>query len=135
MFGLECAMDELAYKLKIDPLELRLKNYAEKDPSSGKPFSSKALRECYTEGARRFGWSKRESKTGAMTVGNDLIGWGMASATMTTFRFPGTARATLEKNGDVLIESGTQDIGTGVYTIMPQLSEFARRHSSRTETT
>ncbi|CAN5391160.1 xanthine dehydrogenase family protein molybdopterin-binding subunit [soil metagenome] len=122
MFGLESAMDELAYKLEIDPLELRLKNYAEKDPTSGKPFSSKALRECYAEGAERFGWKNREPKIRSMTDGDDLIGWGMASAMMGTFRFASTARVTLEKNGDILIESGTQEIGTGVYTIMPQIA-------------
>ncbi|MBA3712399.1 MAG: xanthine dehydrogenase family protein molybdopterin-binding subunit [Pyrinomonadaceae bacterium] len=122
MFGLECAMDELAVVLKMDPVELRLKNYAERDPTKGKPFSSKKLRECYSEGAQRFGWERRNPKPGSMREGHDLIGWGMASALMETYRFPATARVTLERGGTVLIESGTQEIGTGVYTIMPQIA-------------
>ena len=122
MFGLECAMDELAYELGMDPVELRLKNYAERDPTKGKPFSSKKLRECYADGARRFGWKRRNPKPGSMRDGHELIGWGMASALMETYRFPAAARVTLESGGSVLIESGTQEIGTGVYTIMPQIA-------------
>ena len=122
MFGLECAMDELADELGMDPIELRLKNYAERDPTKGKPFSSKKLRECYSEGARRFGWGRRNPKPGSMRDGHELIGWGMASASMETFMNPSTARVTLERGGTVLVESGTQEIGTGVYTIMPQIA-------------
>ncbi len=122
MFGLECAMDELAYELGMDPVELRLKNYAERDPTKGKPFSSKKLRECYLEGAQRFGWERRTPKPGSMRDGHDLIGWGMASGLMETYRFPAAARVTIERGGTVLIESGTQEIGTGVYTIMPQIA-------------
>jgi xanthine dehydrogenase YagR molybdenum-binding subunit len=122
MFGLECAMDELAVQLGMDPVALRLKNYAETDPTSGKPFSSKALRDCYSQGAERFGWERRTPAPGSMRDGRDLVGWGMASALMSTFRFPAAARVTLEKGGTVLIEMGTQEIGTGVYTIMPQIA-------------
>ncbi len=125
MFGLECAIDELASELDIDPVELRLRNYAEKDPTTGKPFSAKSLRECYRQGMERFGWARRKPKPGSMRDGNNLIGLGMASAIMTTFRFPAKARATLEKSGNVIIEAGTQEIGTGVYTVMPQIAAEA----------
>jgi xanthine dehydrogenase YagR molybdenum-binding subunit len=125
MVGLECAMDELAEKLDMDPLALRVKNHAPRDPTSGKPFSAKALLACYERGAELFGWSKRPRRPRSMSDGHDLIGWGMASAIMSTFRFPATARATLEPGGRFLLEAGTQEIGTGVYTIMPQIAADA----------
>ncbi len=78
-FALEIAMDELAYKLNIDPIELRLKNYAEKDPTTNKPFSSKHLRECYQQGAERFGWSKRNPTPRFKRRNDELIGWGVAT--------------------------------------------------------
>jgi xanthine dehydrogenase YagR molybdenum-binding subunit len=120
--GLECALDELAEELRMDPIELRLKNYAERDPTSNKPFSSKKLRDCYSIGAERFGWTDRDPRPGAMRKGGQLVGWGMATAIMTTFRFASTARVTLEKGGTVLIEAGTQEIGTGNMTILPQIA-------------
>jgi xanthine dehydrogenase YagR molybdenum-binding subunit len=120
--GLEIAMDELAYALRLDPVELRLRNYAEVDPTSGKRFSAKGLRACYEQGAQRFGWSRRTPEPRSMRDGRTLIGWGMASALMMTFRFPASARVTLEPEGTILIESSTQEIGTGVYTIMPQIA-------------
>jgi len=122
MFALESAMDELSYALGIDPLELRMLNYAETDPLSGKPFSSKKLREVYAEGARRFGWEKRPARPRSMADGGRLIGWGMASAIMSTFRFASTARVRLSANGAITIDAGCQEIGTGPYTIMPQLA-------------
>lgn len=122
MVGLECAMDELAEKLDMDPLELRVINHAERDPTSGKPFSSKELLACYRRGAELFGWKDRARRPRSMKRGNDLIGWGMASALMSTFRFPSSARVSLEPGGRFLVEAGTQEIGTGVYTIMPQLA-------------
>jgi len=122
MFALESAMDELAYLLKIDPLELRLRNYAETDPQNGKPFSSKKLREVYAEGAQRFGWSRRTPAPRSMRDGDKLIGWGLATGTMSTFRFASSARIRLAADGHVTIEAGSQEIGTGVYTIMPQLA-------------
>ena len=79
VYALECAMDELAYKLNIDPLELRLKNYAERDQNEDKPFSSKELRECYRQGAEKFGWAKRHPQPRSMRDGDHLIGWGMAT--------------------------------------------------------
>ena len=78
VYALECAMDELAVKLGIDPVELRLKNYAEEDQNEDKPFSSKELRECYRQGAERFGWARRDPEPRSMREGTTLIGWGMA---------------------------------------------------------
>jgi xanthine dehydrogenase YagR molybdenum-binding subunit len=122
MVALESAMDELAYALRMDPLELRLKNYAETDPINGKPFSSKKLREAYNEGARRFGWSRRSPAPRSMRDGDKLIGWGLATGIMSTFRFASSARIRLTVDGQVTIEAGCQEIGTGVYTIMPQIA-------------
>jgi xanthine dehydrogenase YagR molybdenum-binding subunit len=120
--GIECALDELAYSLALDPLELRLRNYSETDPTTGREFSQKNLRECYLAAAARFGWDRRSAEPRSMRIGNTLIGYGMASAIMSTFRFPSSARVTLEVDGNVLIESGTQDIGGGQYTILPQIA-------------
>src|SRR5205823_12452955 len=80
-FGLESAIDELAAKLAIDPIELRLKNYAQKDPENGRPFSSKSLRDCYAKGAERFGWSRRHPPPRSMRDGAALVGFGMSTAT------------------------------------------------------
>ncbi|MFN0139209.1 MAG: xanthine dehydrogenase family protein molybdopterin-binding subunit [Pyrinomonadaceae bacterium] len=116
MFALESALDELSYKLKIDPLELRLINYAETDPDNGKPFSSKELRKCYLEAAKRFGWEKRKPEPRSTKEGNWLIGSGMATGTWPAFLAPSSARVTLKGDGTALIESGTTDIGPGTYT-------------------
>ena len=86
LYALECAMDELAVKLRIDPLDLRLKNYAETNQAMGVPFSSKALRECYRQGAERFGWARRKPEPRSMRDGDMLIGWGMASGATTPCR-------------------------------------------------
>ena len=118
--ALETAMDELALKLNMDPLELRLKNYAEKDPGMQREFTSKNLREAYQDAAERFGWSKRNAKPGEMREGNKLIGHGMATATYPANRSTGMATITLQANGRIGIASGTQDLGTGTYTILTQ---------------
>ena len=122
LFALESAMDELAYELRLDPLELRLRNYAEVDPTRGVPFSSKKLRECYVEGARRFGWTARNPVPGATRIGGELVGVGMASAIMQTFRNAARARISINRQGEVRIESGTQEIGTGLTTVLPQIA-------------
>ena len=122
MFALESAMDELAYKLGIDPLELRLASYADTDPHSGKPFSSKKLREAYIEGARRIGWSERSMEPRSHRHGEKFVGLGMASAIMSTFRFACTARAVLKADGWIDIEAGTQEIGTGTRTVLAQVA-------------
>jgi xanthine dehydrogenase YagR molybdenum-binding subunit len=117
---LEIAMDELADKLNIDPVQLRLVNYAERDPVEDKPWSSKHLRECYTQAAERFGWSKRSAKPGQMIEGNNLIGYGMATATYPANRSAAQAVCRFLPNGRVFVGSGTQDLGTGMYTVMQQ---------------
>jgi xanthine dehydrogenase YagR molybdenum-binding subunit len=125
MFALESAMDELAYELGIDPLELRLRNHADADPTCGKPFSSKKLREVYAEGARRFGWSERSMRARSMQRDGRLVGWGVASAIMSTFRFPAKARVRLAADGSATVEAGCQELGTGAYAIMPQIAAEA----------
>ncbi len=118
MVALEIAMDELAVELGIDPVELRLRNYATADPTSGKPFSAKSLDWCYTAGADRFGWSRRIATPGAMRDGDLLVGWGMASALMATFRFGSTARLTARRDGTLVVETASHEIGTGVGTML-----------------
>ena len=121
-FALESAIDELAMALKMDPLEFRLRNYAETDLHEGKPYASKALRECYRQGAEMFGWSRRSQAPGSMRDGDVLIGWGMATATYPTHRMPAMAHVRLGANGTALVQVGTQDIGTGTYTVMSQIA-------------
>jgi xanthine dehydrogenase YagR molybdenum-binding subunit len=120
-FALESAMDELAYALHMDPLELRLKNHADVDPEDGKPWSSKSLRECYTLGAARFGWSGRDPRPASMRVGDELIGYGMATATYPTRRMPASAEVCLYPDGRVVAKTGSHDLGTGTYTVFAQL--------------
>ena len=121
-YSLEAAMDEMAYELKMDPVEFRLKNYAERDPQKNIPWSSKSLRECYARGAERFGWSKRTPKPRSMRKGNTLVGWGMATAVYPTRRSASNARAELHADGSFIVDAGTQDIGTGTYTVMTQIA-------------
>ncbi|MGB6132578.1 MAG: xanthine dehydrogenase family protein molybdopterin-binding subunit [Acidobacteriaceae bacterium] len=123
LFALESAMDELAIRLNMDPLELRLKNYAEQDESSSppRPWSSKHLRECYQTGAERFGWSKRNPKVGSMRRGDEILGWGMASAMWGAGRGAATVRVRLNADGTARASCATQDIGTGTYTIFAQV--------------
>jgi xanthine dehydrogenase YagR molybdenum-binding subunit len=118
---LEIALDELAEKLKMDPVELRLKNYAETDPShEGRPWSSKHLRECYGRGAEKFGWATRNTAPGQRSEGKWLIGYGMATATYPANRSSAQAIVRLLPGGRMFVASGTQDLGTGTYTIMAQ---------------
>ena len=120
--ALESAMDELAFKLNMDPLELRLKNYAEEDQNSKKPFSSKELRACYMQGAEKFGWSNRNPEPRSMRDGNQLIGWGVASASWDAQQQKCAAKAVLSPDGKLVVSSGTSDIGTGTYTVMTQIA-------------
>ncbi len=122
MFALECAMDELAAELRMDPMELRLRNYADVDPSEDKPFASKGLRECYRQGAAAFGWQRRILEPVSMRDGRTLIGWGMATSTYPTNRMAASALVRLLPDGTAVVQSGTQDIGTGTYTTMAQLA-------------
>jgi xanthine dehydrogenase YagR molybdenum-binding subunit len=118
-------MDELAVALSMDPVDLRLRNHADTVPSSGKPWSSKKLKECYADGAQRFGWSRRSSKPRAVRDGDWLVGYGMATATYPAHRLPAQASARLVPGGMVVVQSGTQDLGTGTYTIMTQVAADA----------
>mgnify|MGYP001355735293 CR=1 FL=1 len=118
MVALEIAMDELAVALGMDPVALRIINNAAVDPTSGKPFSSKELTRCFEVGADRFGWARRSPEPGSMRDGPVRIGWGVAGALMSTFRFAASARATFGRDGRVLIESAAHEIGTGVATTL-----------------
>jgi xanthine dehydrogenase YagR molybdenum-binding subunit len=124
-FALESALDEMAYALKIDPLELRLQNYAERDPGTQLPWSGKSLRECYRVAAERFGWAKRNPATRSMTAGDQLVGWGMATATYPANRQPAKASAAILADGTALVRSGTHELGTGTYTVMTQIAAEA----------
>jgi xanthine dehydrogenase YagR molybdenum-binding subunit len=122
VYALESAMDELAVRLGMDPIELRLKNYADIDQVEGKPFSSKQLRACYRLGAERFGWSQRSPAPRSMRDGAALIGWGMATGVWESQQQPATVRAVLTPDGRLIVSSATADIGTGTYTIMTQIA-------------
>jgi xanthine dehydrogenase YagR molybdenum-binding subunit len=124
-FALESAMDELAVALKMDPVEFRLRNYTEQDPHENRPYASKALRECYRQGAEMFGWSRRSPEPRSMRDGNVLVGWGMATSTYPTHRMPASAHVRIGANGAALVQVGTQDIGTGTYTVMSQIAADA----------
>jgi xanthine dehydrogenase YagR molybdenum-binding subunit len=123
--ALEIAMDELAEKLQMDPVQLRLINYADKDLGADKPWSSKNLRECYTQAAQRFGWSKRNPKPGQIVEGHNLIGYGMATATYPANRSAAQAVVRILPNGRAFVGCGSQDLGTGTYTIMAQTAADA----------
>jgi xanthine dehydrogenase YagR molybdenum-binding subunit len=122
MFALDSAMDELAYAAKIDPLQIRLINHADEDPLTGKPWSSKSLKQCYARGADRFGWSRRTMEPRSMRDGRDLIGWGMASANRPSHRAPCSAKAIMRADGTVLVRCGSHDMGMGTLTVMTQLA-------------
>jgi xanthine dehydrogenase YagR molybdenum-binding subunit len=122
MFALESAMDELALALKLDPVELRLRCYTDRDQHGNLPFSSKALRECYRQGAEAFGWSKRSPAPRSMRDGSDLVGWGMATGVWEALQVPITVRIVLGANGHAEVACATSDIGTGTYTIMAQVA-------------
>jgi xanthine dehydrogenase YagR molybdenum-binding subunit len=124
-FALESAMDELAYETGVDPVALRLLNDPAVDPLSGRPFSTRAMRRCLTEGAARIGWDKRTSEPRSMRDGRWLIGQGMAGAIYTHWRWPGKARVTLNSDGTALVEAGMHDLGTGTYTVMQQVAADA----------
>ncbi|GAA2335388.1 xanthine dehydrogenase family protein molybdopterin-binding subunit [Dactylosporangium salmoneum] len=121
-FALECALDELAYEIGVDPVELRLRNYADVHPELGLPWSSKALRECLEVGAERFGWWDRHPTPRATRRGDILVGYGMAGVSFFWFQQPCAARATVDREGRAFVRSAATDIGTGTYTVMTQLA-------------
>ncbi|HJU17780.1 MAG TPA: xanthine dehydrogenase family protein molybdopterin-binding subunit [Stellaceae bacterium] len=120
-FALECAMDELAAALNIDPVELRLRNEPEQDEFKKLPFSSRSTKECYRIGAERFGWSRRNPEPRSMRDGRLLIGWGMTTATYPMNFAPASARARLLPDGTAEVASALSDIGTGTWTSMTQV--------------
>jgi xanthine dehydrogenase YagR molybdenum-binding subunit len=121
LFALESALDELAYKLNMDPVQLRILNHADVNEHTGKPWSSKYLKECYQLAGERFGWEKRDPRPGSMRDGHLLVGWGMATATYPGIRSPGAAKVRILQDGSVEVTSATQDMGGGTYTTMAQV--------------
>ncbi|EPX64872.1 Periplasmic aromatic aldehyde oxidoreductase, molybdenum binding subunit YagR [Cystobacter fuscus DSM 2262] len=124
-FALESALDELAHQLKMDPLELRRINHADKDPEHGRPWSSKSLLECYRVGAERFGWKKRPLAPRSLREGDKLIGWGMATATFPAMRGQAAALARVLPDGTAVVQCGGSDLGTGAYTVLTQVAADA----------
>ncbi|MCV7391019.1 xanthine dehydrogenase family protein molybdopterin-binding subunit [Mycobacterium porcinum] len=122
LFALEVAMDELAERIGIDPLEFRIRNHADFDQASGKPWSGKHLLQCYQLGAQRFGWHDRPAVPRAMRRRGVQVGWGMATATYPGRRMPAGCRVDTDSNGCVHFASATHEIGTGVRTVMTQVA-------------
>jgi xanthine dehydrogenase YagR molybdenum-binding subunit len=121
--ALESAIDEAADACGMDPLTFRLKNYAEMEPMSGKPFSSKALRQCYAQGAERFGWARRKLAPRQMRdEAGFLVGWGMGTATFPALMFQAEARAVLRSDGTGVMETGAHDMGQGAWTALAQIA-------------
>jgi xanthine dehydrogenase YagR molybdenum-binding subunit len=121
--ALESAIDEMAHACGIDPLAFRLANYAEVEPISGKPFSSKALRQCYAQGAERFGWQRRPLAPRQMgDPGGLLVGWGVGTATFPALMFEGHAKAVLRQDGSGVMEIGAHDMGQGAWTALAQIA-------------
>ena len=121
LYALESAMDELAGKLNMDPVELRLRNDTLTDESNGKPFSSRHLKECFQVGSERFGWAKRNPAVGSMRKGELVLGWGVAAASWGAWRGPCQATVNLRDDGTARASCATQDIGTGTYTVFAQV--------------
>lgn len=121
-FALETGIDELAHALDLDPLDMRLRNYANINPANGFEWSSKALDECYARGAELVGWRDRPREIGSLRDGNWRIGYGMAGVSFFWWQPPCTAEVTLRGDGTVLVQAATSDIGTGTYTVMGQLA-------------
>ena len=121
-FAIESAMDELAYKAGVDPLEFRLLNYTYSDPTEDKPFSSKRLIDCYQEGAARFGWDQRSAEPRSMRDGNLLVGWGLGTGCWDASMQKAGAKASLTANGHLTVSSATNDQGAGTYVIMTQIA-------------
>ncbi|MCP3802268.1 xanthine dehydrogenase family protein molybdopterin-binding subunit [Allokutzneria sp. A3M-2-11 16] len=124
-FALECALDELAHELGADPVELRRRNHADVHPQSGKPWSGKNLLECYRIGAERFGWHRRDRRPGTRREGNDLIGYGMATARRVEHHRAAESTVDIRTDGGVVVRTATQDIGGGTLTTMIQVAADA----------
>ena len=124
-FALESAMDELAYQLKMDPITLRLANWADIDPSSNLPWSTRQLREAYAAGADAIGWWQRNPQPRSMRDGRELIGYGMAAGAYPMIRTASEAKLVFHANGQIEVLSAGTDIGTGTYTILAQAAAEA----------
>src|SRR5262249_55805713 len=122
VYALECAMDELAVALKLDPLELRLQCYSDRDQNANRPYSSKNLRACYRQGAQAFGWDRRNPEPRSMHDGGELVGFGTATGVWDAMQMPIAVRIVLSANGHAEVSCATSDIGTGTYTIMTQVA-------------
>ena len=118
IYALECAMDELSYKLNMDPIALRRVNDTKVEPIHGLPYTSRDLMPCFDAAAQAFGWSKRDPRPGVMRDGEWRVGYGCASTLYPTQMAPATARVTLAPAGTVRIESGAHEIGNGAYTVL-----------------
>jgi xanthine dehydrogenase YagR molybdenum-binding subunit len=125
VYALESAMDELAVALKLDPIELRLRCYSDRDQNEDVPYTSKQLRECYRQGAETFGWDKRNPEPRSMRDGSELVGWGMATGVWEALQMPAAARIFLTANGHAEVFCAASDIGTGTYTILTQVAADA----------
>jgi xanthine dehydrogenase YagR molybdenum-binding subunit len=127
-FALESAVDELAHQLKMDPIEFRLKNEPTRDPSNGKPWSSRTTVQCLQEGAKAFGWEKRKAEPRQNQQGNFLIGYGVACGTYPAHQRPSSARVSLNRKGKAItarVELAAADLGTGTHTILAQTAADA----------
>ncbi len=122
VYALESAMDELAVALKVDPIELRLRCYSDRDQNEDIPYTSKRLRECYRQGAEVFGWDKRKPEPLSMRDGSELVGWGMATGVWEALQMPTAARIVLTGNGHAEVSCAASDMGTGTYTILAQMA-------------
>ncbi|HEV7408221.1 MAG TPA: xanthine dehydrogenase family protein molybdopterin-binding subunit [Bradyrhizobium sp.] len=125
VYALESAMDELAIALKLDPMELRLRCYSDRDQNTDVPYTSKQLRECYRQGAEAFGWAKRKAEPRSMRDGSELVGWGMATGVWEALQMPTAARIVLGANRHAEVSCSASDIGTGTYTILAQVAADA----------
>ncbi|MFI9583849.1 xanthine dehydrogenase family protein molybdopterin-binding subunit [Streptomyces sp. NPDC052236] len=133
-FVIESAMDELAHKLGVDPIELRRRNEPAEDESNGQPFSTRRLRECYTTGAREFGWHRRNPRPRSTREGDWLIGMGMAAGVYDPGRMPAQARVRLDADGTAVVEAAASDMGPGTYTSQTQVAADALGLTMRTVT-
>ncbi len=122
MFALESAMDEMAFALEIDPLEFRIQNHADSDLERNLPWSAKSLKECYSLGAEKFGWSKRTLSPRSMSDNGELVGYGMASSLYGFHRHSSKARAMVLGDGNIVVQSATMDIGPGTGTAMTRIA-------------
>jgi xanthine dehydrogenase YagR molybdenum-binding subunit len=129
MYALECAMDELAYALRLDPIELRRRNEPAQDPQKHVPWSSRSLVKCFEVGAAKFGWNRRSMEPRSMRDGRYQIGWGVATATYPTNRRPTSARVRISPDGTVLVQLAATDLGTGTYTALTQIAAKTLRTS------